>query len=284
MEKLQAGSTFLSDSGDNDQIEKITMDYHRVTKIEPDAKLKGMVGEYLTWDYCEHLEIDRENHLLKHIRKIGGGCHLLLEYHMQQGIESLLDNIYTNASFEAIRGNPEDVCIDPLETKDYILTIDYLSGEQRVLTGTFDKHGLPDDFPDFMETVFSFIRFYGTGEMFDPLEYNRTLPRQSDYIFCNVQFDCNGKVYCYLTDDHSLKSGDHVVVPVGNDCRELTAQVVGIEYHSPEDAPFPLDRIKKVIRKDGDYGKEDGGYVEQEESETCREKFIVTDDFSLYKT
>lgn len=43
-----------------DVINKITLDYHRVTKIKPGQKPKDAVGEFVSLDYNERLIIDRE--------------------------------------------------------------------------------------------------------------------------------------------------------------------------------------------------------------------------------
>lgn len=151
--------------------------------------------------------------------------------------------------FSHIEGNPPDVIRDPLETKDYRITINYLYGEQRVLTGSFDKNGLPDDFSDFAETIFDFMCFYGIGEILNPTVHSKVLRKQTDFIFCNVQFDEYGNTYCYLTDDTTLEVGHYVIVPVGKSAHESVAKIESIEYHPAEDAPFPLDRIKRIICK-----------------------------------
>jgi hypothetical protein len=186
---------------------------------------------------------------LEHIQNIGSGCQVSRKYHVEEGVATLLDDVDVDEFFAHTEGNPPDVIINPLETKDYKITVDYLYGEQKILTGTFDKNGLPDDFSAFAETVFDFMRFYGMGEILDPAVHEKPLRKQTDYIFCNVKFDDYGKTYCYLTDDDNLKTGDYLVVPAGQDNHETIAQIESIEYHPAEDAPFPLDKIKKVIRK-----------------------------------
>ena len=57
-----------------DVINKITLDYIRVTKIKPDQKLEGAEWEFVTWDYVEQLIIDRATETLEHIQNIGTGC------------------------------------------------------------------------------------------------------------------------------------------------------------------------------------------------------------------
>jgi hypothetical protein len=232
-----------------DRIERIAVNYHRVTKIKPGVLPEGATWEYTTWDYSEQLIIDRKAETLEHIQNIGSGCQVSRKYHIEDGITSLLDDFDADVFFAHTEGNPPDVIHNPLETKDYRITIDYLYGEQKVLTGSFDKNGLPDDFSAFAETVFNFMRFYGMGEILDPSVHDKALRKQSDLIFCNVQFDEYGKTYCYLTDDDTLDAEDYVVVPVGKDNHESIAKIESIEYHPAEEAPFPIDRIKKIIRK-----------------------------------
>lgn len=136
-----------------------------------------------------------------------------------------------------------------METKDYTITLDFLYGEQRIVSGSFDKNGLPDDFPDLAESIVSFMQFYGMGEILNPLIYKRTRRRQTDFIFCNVTFEEFGKEYCYLTDDDTLEEGDFVMVPAGRDNHLAIVRIESIEYHPESEAPFPLDKIKKIIRK-----------------------------------
>lgn len=233
----------------SDRIEKIAVDYHRVTKVKPGVLPEGATWEYATWDYSEQLTIDRKTETLEHTQNIGSGCQVSRKYHVEDGITSLLDDLDAQAFFAHTEGNPPDVICNPLETKEYRITIDYLYGDQMVLTGSFDKYGLPDDFSDFAETVFDFMRFYGMGEILDPSVHDKALRKQSDFIFCNVQFDEYGKTYCYLTDDDTLEAEDYVIVPVGKDNHESVAKIESIEYHPAEEAPFPIDRIKKIIRK-----------------------------------
>ena len=69
------------------------------------------------------------------------------------------------------------------------------------IAGSYDKNGLPEDFADFAETVFDFIRFYGLGEILDPAVYGKVKRRKSEYTFCSVTFDEGYKSYYYLTDE-----------------------------------------------------------------------------------
>ena len=61
-------------------------------------------------------------------------------------------------------------------------------------------------------------------------------------------FTDGGKEYCYLShEDYDV--GDLVVVPAGKDDHEAVVKVESVEYHPAEEAPYPLDKIKIIIRK-----------------------------------
>ena len=210
---------------------------------------EGTTWEFVTWDYTEHLIIDRKTETLEHIQNIGTGCRVSRKYEIEDGIESLLENFDAKNLFSHIEGNPDDVIESPNETRDYKITIDYKIKPQRVIEGSYDKKGLPEDFADFVETVFSFIQFYGMGEIFNPFIYGKVKRRKSDYIFCSVVFDEGYKTYYYLTDDDSIEIGDFVLVPAGKDNHEVIVEVVNIEYFSEENVPLPVEKTKKIIQK-----------------------------------
>ena len=232
-----------------DVINRIALDYHRVTKIKPKEVPEGATWEFVTWDYTEHLIIDRETETLEHIQNIGSGCKVSRKYEIEGGIESLLENFNAEDLFSHIEGNPDDVIDTPNETKDYKITIDYKKTPQKVIAGSFDKNGLPDDFEEFADAVFDFIRFYGWGEILDPSVYGKVKRRTTDYIFCSVVFEEGQKSYYYLTDDDSIEIGDFVLVPAGKDNHEAVVQVVDIEYFSAEDVPLPAEKAKHIIRR-----------------------------------
>ncbi len=242
-----------------DKIRRICIDYHRITKIEPQAIPDDATWEYVTWDYTEQLVIDSKTESLELVQNIGTGCKISRKYEVQDGVESLLDDFDADYFFRNIQGNPDDVVETPNETKDYIITIDFEKSPQRIIKGTYDRNGLPDDFEEFAETVFDFIRFYGLGEILDPSVFGKQKRRRSDYIFCSVEFEDGYKTYYYLTDDESIKIGDLVLVPAGKDNNEAVVEVVDIEYFNEETAPMPIDKIKYVIRKseDDDFANSD---------------------------
>lgn len=231
-----------------DRVDKITIDYHRVTKIKPKVPISD-TAEYDTWDYSEQLVIDRETETLEHTQRVGSGCIITRKYYVQEGVVGLLDDLDADCLFEHIVGNAPDIITDPLETKDYEITVDFKKRPQLVIKGTYDKNGLPSDFPELAEDILDFMQFYGIGKILDPSIYMKTKRKTDDYIFCSVEFSESRKSYYYTTEDDTLEIGDDVLVPVGNDGHTAIVKIVNIEYFPEDKVPFPLDKAKSIIGK-----------------------------------
>lgn len=69
------------------------------------------------------------------------------------------------------------------------------------------------------------------------------------YNFCSVVFNASNQPYTYLTEGVDVKIGDMVVVPVGNEGKEVVATVVSTSQHMRLTAPYPVDRAKKIIKR-----------------------------------
>lgn len=69
------------------------------------------------------------------------------------------------------------------------------------------------------------------------------------YYYCAVVYEDNPYPYHYRIEDTTLKIGDKVVVPVGNQNTERIAEIVSFEQHSRLTVPYPVEKTKFVIRK-----------------------------------
>lgn len=69
------------------------------------------------------------------------------------------------------------------------------------------------------------------------------------YNFCSVVFNSANQPYTYLTGELTVKIGDTVVVPVGNEGKEVVATIVSTSQHMRLTAPYPVDKAKKIIKK-----------------------------------
>ena len=233
--------------GNPDKITELIVEYTRDTKIRPKKLPENADFEFARWIYSETITINRkEETLINHIQ-FAEAASVTNKYHVEAGIRSLLDELYPEI-FDDIIGNPEDVLDDPMNQRSYRLIIRTKHGEEKVIEGSYDKYGLPEEWPDFIDKIYGFMAFYGIGEIFEEDYYNRPKRRKSDFIYYDVEFEAGGKTYCYLGDD-SHEVGDTVLVPAGKDNHEALVRIVDKNYYSAENAPFPVERAKHIIRR-----------------------------------
>ena len=69
------------------------------------------------------------------------------------------------------------------------------------------------------------------------------------YQYCMVQFRENGAPYAYLTGGVPLEAGAFVIVPVGQYGAEKLGRVTEVFLCTEQDAPYPPERTKFVLRK-----------------------------------
>ena len=149
---------------------------------------------------------------------------------------------------------PSDIPDDLIENENYMeeykLSVEYRKSPMVELSGVYDKYGLPENWPDIIDDVLTFIRRRGfVGAILDSDIYEGGRRRTSDLTFVYVRFGYGDKEYCYLADEDIYDEGDLVLVPVGGEGKTKAVEVTRVEYHSAEKAPYPLDKIKKVIGK-----------------------------------
>ncbi len=232
-----------------DRIEKVTLDYRRATQVEGHKTTINPEDELITTHCSEQIILDRAAETLVYFQKIGSVCQVSRTYHVIRGVSAFLDAHYSVDLFSSIQGDPPDVMNESNESKDYTFTVEYLYGKPRVISGTFDKNGLPDEFPVWAEDIRNFMDYYGRGEIIRPSVYGKAKRSSGDYIFCSVVFGDGGKSYYYRTEDATLQIGDSVLVPVRSAGETAIAEIVKIEFFAEEDAPLPLERIKIIIRR-----------------------------------
>lgn len=114
--------------------------------------------------------------------------------------------------------------------------------------------GLPDKrtqrlLPQWKEEVAQRIQWRRPRPAPQPPQYADPLAAtdKTVYTFCGVRFPGWQRVYYYRTDDETLAVGDQVLVPGRDGLTE--AEVVSIEKHRRDTAPYPVDRAKFVVEK-----------------------------------
>lgn len=231
-----------------EKIDYLKLEYNRETKIKPKHLTEDAEYEFMTWNYAEVLTIDRATETLTNHIQFAEQCSVTNTYHVEEGISSLLDELWPEM-FDDVTGNPPDAIDDPMNLCNYRITVRTQHGTEKTTEGSFDKLGLPDEYPKFIEKIYDFMAFYGIGELFNKASYGKAKRTSSDYIFCDVEFEPGGKTYCYLTDDDSYEVGDTVLVPAGHDNHEALVRIVDKNYYSSEEAPFPVEKTKHIIKR-----------------------------------
>ena len=255
---LDDQSLFVFDDNAYEKIKRITIDYKFTSVIIPADNSND-----ITWEYSDHLVIDRETETIEDVLKLAEQCDVTRKYHVAEGVTSFLDDLDIEGLFTEFNESEKDALPSPEGTAVYEVKVEFHRQEPRIISGTYDKQGLPKDWPEFIEDLYRFISFYGFGEMFDEKQYAKTYRKKNDYIFLSVKFGGYGKPYYYLTDDDTIQVGDQVEVPVGSDGTERIVTVSKKEYFSEDKIPMPIEKVKSIL----------GRFIPPKENEDG-EKFI----------
>lgn len=201
------------------------------------------VIEKITIDYWqEKLIIDRISETLCYVKERENEYLVTREFTMKNEVSELLDQFKAEELFLELPKNRQEV-------KDYTITLDYKKKPRKIITGRFDKKGLPVDFKEFAKKVDNFIKKYDLGDILNPGLYEKAKRKKAEIIFCSVIFDGESKSYYYLTNDESIRVGDMVVVPVGRSNQEAVVKVVKVEYFAREEVPRPIEATKYILSK-----------------------------------
>ena len=128
------------------------------------------------------------------------GCSVTRTYKVEGGVESLLEDLDVETLFEHVEGNPGNVMVDPLESRNYTIRVLTKKGNEKNIQGTYDKKELPDDWSEFIGSVFDFLTFYGWGDIMNPSVYGKIRRTSNDTIYCSVTLDEGCKTYYYIQD------------------------------------------------------------------------------------
>lgn len=85
--------------------------------------------------------------------------------------------------------------------------------------------------------------------MFDGASRYPVKVSEDELIFVSVVFDESENEYCYICDDPLIQVDDEVIVPAGRLDDKTPATVVAVEVLKKEDAPYPLEKCKRVISR-----------------------------------
>ena len=229
-----------------DSIQRIVLEYHSKTSADTSA------GK-IEIDYSEQLIMGHNEEKLELVKTIGSGCSITHTFFLPYAIRNLLDRLEPEQWQKPLPDAPDDF-VEPSDSSQdfsrfYHMTITFQRHPVQEYSGYFDHYGLPDGWLELVWNILELLDFCSEIQVISPSLIEKTRRRKSDLIFCSVEFEEDGKPYCYLTDDDQLKPGDRVIVPAGRNQVETAATIVKVEYAQPEQAPFPLEKTKRVLRK-----------------------------------
>lgn len=122
-------------------------------------------------------------------------------------------------------------------------------GRLKQITSSFDQNELPEVWLDFIEKIEDFTASFRTGEIFGASRKKKGSSEQDHFIFCNVVFGHGKRTYSYLADQDDFALEDQVIVPAGADNHEAIATIRSIQTYSKEEAPYPIEKMKHILRK-----------------------------------
>lgn len=226
-------------------------------KVNVDGILKGafqsceeIEGDDAFWNVNDTLIVNRLEETIEYYHNIFEGNQIFVKYHLEYYIQTLLENLDARTLFLEKRIAPEDAVSEEDVTSTYEIIVEAEGLEPRIIKGRYCMEELPKDYADFIHLIGkAFNQFETWGNIFNPALYAKPLRKKSDLIYCAVEFGEYSKEYHYITDDDTIIKGDTVIVPVGKDNREVEATVVEKIYCKENDVPYPLSKIKKIIRK-----------------------------------
>jgi len=229
-----------------DRIEQLKIEYWRHSVLKNKPHTEG-ASDQTIWDYSESLTIDRETEQIEYKRNIALECNITHTYHVGEGVADLLDRFEPEELFMPAPEAPTDLIEDDKHQRSYTVTVKRKKNPDIVLSGVYDKYGLPENWAEIIDEIWEFISFYGTGgEIVNPGVYGKARRRASDLVFVYVEFDGGSKEYCYLANEDIYAVGDLVDVPVGHEKKLSVAEVTRVVYLPADEAPYPLMKIKYV--------------------------------------
>lgn len=225
------------------QINKITLEYQRNVRFIQKNE-EGTENETVNWDYKEEMILDRYEETLTIRQVIAPGRELTKEYHMRDEIPELMDKCMEYlGKLESASGPKES------ESAEFKLCLECGASASRVVTGTYNRRGLPEGWDAFIREIAGYIRFYESYEdILNPYIYRRGR-RQGEQIICSVIFHEKGERHPYRTEDEDLEVGDKVLVQAGPYKQELPGKIVSIDYYQKSDLPEEFGDIGEILKK-----------------------------------
>lgn len=70
------------------------------------------------------------------------------------------------------------------------------------------------------------------------------------YVYCRVKLPHMDEAIYYRTEDHTLRRGDHVIVPKPGSDENDIGEIVSVEHHMRFSVPVPVEETRVIVGKD----------------------------------
>ena len=226
-----------------DRLLHLTLNYHR-TRIDPQD-----VEDEPAQHHAEQVILDRTEHALTyHFKKADqefSGKYIHPEW-IEFIFAALERDGFPQRRPDSITDVLEQQPIDPT----YSLSAYYANRGKYTICGRLDQLGAPQGYDQFARRLRNFWAYLESSEMIGYDLYTYMPRRASDLKFCKVWVDkVPGRLYTYLCELPEIQKDSWVLVPFGKDNTVEVGCVECVEYAQPENAPYPIERTKCILKE-----------------------------------
>ncbi len=170
-------------------------------------------------------------------------------YITAKDVSTFMDRWSGKHFFEFFDDSPSQVPEGVEVTRRFELAVSFDDRSPIEVTGPYYREYLPDQWEDFVDSIYGLLASFRGMEVLDYDNYHRALCSDGEFMFCSVLFQPGGKSYYYISDDPGISVGDQVMVPVGEYDRTAAVMVEAIERYDEEDAPMEPEMVKHILRR-----------------------------------
>lgn len=195
-------------------------------------------------DTTEWLLISSEG-TITYNRRVASVGRVSLQYELKDKVAEFLKVYDDQSVFSHPKGHSTDTVQDEIR-KTYRIVVTRDSGDTSVLEGSFDKDGLPDNWPDFVGRLKDFLQGQSLGMLFDSRVYSKVLRKSNEVAFCGVDIDGVVRTRYYRCGDE-ICEGDTVVVPTPMKHTLAIGRAVEIRYCPKDQIPKEMAQAQEIL-------------------------------------
>ncbi|MCF7633632.1 hypothetical protein L3K78_12425 [Oscillospiraceae bacterium SCCA1] len=178
-------------------------------------------------------------------RRIARVGRVSLQYELKDKVAEFLKVYDDQSVFSHPKGHSPDTIQNEIR-KTYKIVVTHDDGDTSVLEGSFDKDGLPDNWPDFVGRLTDFFQGQSLGMLFDSRVYSKVLRKSNEVAFCGVDIDGVVRTRYYRCGDE-ICEGNTVVVPTPRKHTMAIGRVVEIRNYPKDQIPKDMARVQEIL-------------------------------------